>query len=478
MHASSSREKRKKMLLAVSVTIILMTAALPFLIRDTDNGGDTLGAGSVTPMIAAGRYHSAALKNDGTVWTWGFNASGQLGNGETGTDTNKSVPVRVKGPEGIGYLDGVIAIAAGGYHSVALKNDGTVWTWGSNAYGQLGDGSSGITNNRSTPVQVKGPEGIGYLDGVIAIAAGDGHTVAVKNDGTVWTWGLNVYGQLGDGTAADKNTPVQVKGPEGIGYLDGVIAIAAGDGHTVALKNDGTVWTWGANTRGQLGDGTFSPRDRPVQVRIDDTAFLTDVTAIASGDLHSAALKNDGTVWAWGYNGRYQLGNGTTGEENRPVQVKGAGGSGNLTDITAIAAGRNHSAALKSDGTVWTWGCNDNGQLGDGTTTSRSTPVQVKGPDGTEHLTGVTAIAAGGDDSAAMKSDGTILTFGSNQYGQLGDGTGTDRNSPVSVTAYDGRRMNLMFDSDEKNDRTFITIAAIAAVAAIAAAAFLIIRKR
>jgi alpha-tubulin suppressor-like RCC1 family protein len=245
---------------------------------------------------------------------------------------------------------------------VALKNDGTVWSWGSNGYGQLGDGTN---TDRATPVQVSG------LTNVKEIDAGAYHTVALKNDGTVWSWGSNGYGQLGDGTTEDRKAPVQVMVSPGVG-LTNVKAIAAGDCHTVALKNDGTVWAWGRNNCSQLGDGTTIQRTTPVQVMASPGVGLTNVKVIAAAGYHTVTLKNDGTVWSWGYNYYGQLGDGTHTDRAVPVQVSG------LTDVTAIAAGDCHTVALKNDGTVWAWGSNGNGQLGDGTTDDRNAPGQVK----------------------------------------------------------------------------------------------------
>jgi alpha-tubulin suppressor-like RCC1 family protein len=336
--------------------------------------------------------HTVYLKSDGTVWTWGNNGNGQLGDGTT---TDKTSPVQATG------LSGAIkAIAAGDAHTVALMNDDTVWTWGSNSNGQLGDGT---TDDKSTPVQVTG------LSGVIkAIAAGDAHTVALMNDDTVWTWGNNSDGQLGDDTKNDKTTPVKVD-------ISNVTAIAAGDAHTVALKKDGTVWAWGSNSDGQLGDGTTNNRSTPVLV-----SEVSDATAIAAGGTHTAALK-DGKVRTWGNNSNGQLGNGTTNDKDTSVEVNG------LSDVTAIAAGDAHTVALKKDGTVWTWGNNSNGQLGDGTTTDKTSPVQVNG------LSDVTAIAAGNTHTAALKIDASSWTWGNNSTGQLGNGTTTDTWTPIPV---------------------------------------------
>ena len=371
---------------------------------------------TVVTAISAGNLHTVALKNDGTVLAWGYNGYGQLGYVTTSTYSNIPEPV------GGTLLTGVIKISAGGYRTVALKNDGTVWDWGYNLHGELGDGS-GIKlgdgtvtyTNKNTPVQVEG------LTGITAISAGNLHTVALKNDGTVtvWAWGNNYYGQLGDGTIINKNTPVQVSDLTGI-----ITAISAGGNHTVALKNDGTVttvWAWGLNSSGQLGDGTTDSKKTPVQVS-DLTGI---VMAISAGGSHTVALKNDGTVWAWGSNDYGQLGDGTTAESHIPVQV---GGSSPLTHVIAISAGNMHTVALKDDGTVWAWGNNSYGKLGDGTTTESHIPVQVS------DLTGVIKIAAGESHTVALQSDGTLWAWGkNNDYGQLGDGTMADSYTPVKV---------------------------------------------
>ncbi|HZH78690.1 MAG TPA: RCC1 repeat-containing protein, partial [Archangium sp.] len=173
--------------------------------------------------------------------------------------------------------------AVGGFsHSLAVRPDGTVWAWGNNTYGQLGDGTN---TRRHTPVRVNG------LSGVVAVAAGGGHSVAVRGDGTVWTWGNNMFGQLGDGTTTERWTPMQVRG------LSGVVAVAAGGASSLAVREDGTAWAWGDNDTGQLGDGTSTRRWTPVQVN-----GLSDVVAVATGGTHSLAARKDGTVWAWGYN--------------------------------------------------------------------------------------------------------------------------------------------------------------------------------
>jgi len=287
-----------------------------------------------------------------------------------------------------------------------------VWCWGHNGYGQLGDGT---TTNRLTPVQVKN------LSGVVQVATGYSHTCALKQDSTVWCWGDNYHGQLGDGTVTNRLTPVQVKN------LSGVVQVTAGYYHTCALKQDGTVWCWGDNYHGQLGDGTIYDRPTPVQVK-----NLTGVVQIAGGGIHTCALEQDGTVWCWGDNRSGQLGDGTTSSKLTPIQVQ------NLTGVVQVAGGgRFHTCALRQDGTAWCWGNNNFGQLGDGTTTNRYTPVQV------QNLTGVVQVAGGYDHTCALRQDGTVWCWGHNVYGKLGDGTTTNRYTPVQVS---GLIATLIFD--------------------------------
>ena len=288
------------------------------------------------------------------IYAWGDNSYGQLGDGTT---TVRNIPVQTSN------LTGVVQVAGGQSHSLAVKTDGTVWAWGYNYSGQLGDGT---TTERHTPVQVSG------LKGVVQVSGGAFHSLALKSNGTVWAWGYNGYGQLGDGTTTNCSTPVQVSG------LTGVVQVSAGRYHSLALKSNGTVWAWGDNAWGQLGDGSPTQRTTPVQV-----SGLTGVVQVSGGNAHSLALKSDGTVWAWGVNDLGQLGDGGTESYSLlPVQVS------NLTGVVQVSGGGLHSLALKSDGTVWAWGYNW-GALGDGTITERHTPVQ------TSNLTGISFIASG-----------------------------------------------------------------------------------
>ncbi len=379
-------------------------------------------------FIASGPWHAVVVKPGGEAWAFGQDNSGQLGN----TSSSGPGPVQVMGTGGAGFLGGVTAASGGMSHTAALMSNGAVWTWGLNVNGQLGDNTNLA---RNVPVQVVGAGGAGFLTGVTAIAAGDSHTVARKSDGTVWAWGYNQFGQLGDGNLTDSSTPVEGFHTEGTTPLTGVVAIAAGGFHTIALKSDGTIWTWGDNKSGQLGDGTtVNSSHHPVLVNNPGGVLFS---GIAGGDAHTVALKTDGTVWAWGLNANGQLGNGTLTNSNTPVQVVGAGGAGFLGGVTAVAAGGFHTIALRSDRSVWTWGRNANGQLGNATNNESHVPVQVAGAGGVGALAGVHGIAGGYEHTAALMDDGTVWAWGSNNLGQLGVGPSvTDRNYPGKILGF------------------------------------------
>jgi alpha-tubulin suppressor-like RCC1 family protein len=343
--------------------------------------------------VAAGTWHAIGLKNDGTVWSWGGNGSGVLGDASGG----RSTPAAVNG------LTGVIAISAGWSHNLVLRSDGTVWAWGSNATGQLGDNT---TTSRSSVAQVA------RLSSVTAIAAGGYFSVALKSDGTVWTWGWNANGQLGDGTVTQRNTPTQVPG------LSGVVAIAAGGTHTVVRKTSGALWAWGANDSGQLGDGSTTPRTSPVLV-----PNLTAAAGPWAGNFHTLATTGDGGLWTWGFNGSGQLGLGTTGDLRwAPTLVA-------TLATTAIAdGGSGASVAVASDGAVSAWGGNVYGEVGDGTMLSRPAPVPVTGP------SGLIAVAAENNFVIGVTADGAVWAWGDNASGQLGDGTLDRRPVPVQIS--------------------------------------------
>ena len=367
--------------------------------------------------IAAGYYHSLLAKADGTVWAWGGNNNGQLGDGTT---TGSSTPVPVT------TLSSVVAVSAGSEYSLALEDDGTVWAWGRNYYGQLGDGT---TTNSSIPIAVSN------LSDVVAIAAGWYHNLALKDDGTVWAWGNNSSGQLGNGTTTNSLTPTSVS------VLTDIVAVSAGYSHCLALKSDGTVWFWGT---GYSGNGTSATSLNPVQV-----SGLDCMVSVMAGEYYSMAVRADGTVWAWGVNWSGQLGDGTYTDRLTPVRLL------YTNSIKSIVYGSDldeaFSMALKEDGSMYAWGSNWAGQLGDGTTTYRSTPAQISS------ITGVMEIAAGGGHSLAIKSDGTVWTWGWNGNGQLGDGTAANVSTPtqIDIVAFDNMIYSSIISLDITAGKTY-----------------------
>jgi alpha-tubulin suppressor-like RCC1 family protein len=341
--------------------------------------------GPVLKAVSAGNSHSLALRTDGSVWAWGLNSDGQLGNG---TQTNSNMPLRVAG------LPVIQAIAAGRNHSLALGQDGTVWVWGQNSFGQLGDGT---TTRRLVPVAIAIP------GGAVAIAGGLNHSLAVAANGSVYAWGSNSYGQLGDETTTTRLTPVRINLPINIR------AVSAGWYHSMALGTNGHVWTWGRNLNGQIGSGSASSSNQLTPYRVN---LALGATAIATGANHSLALLSNQSVVAWGQNSNGQIGNGTTATaQSVPVSV------GLVGAVAVISAGSNFSLAIDSTGTAWSWGQNNSGQLGDGTTVQRTSPVSVQG------LNDAVAVSGGLFHALALRPGCPFWAWGLNTSGQLGDGT-------------------------------------------------------
>ncbi len=357
--------------------------------------------------VVAGSSHNCALTTGGGVECWGNNGSGQLGDGTT---TNRSTPTPVSG-----LSSGVAAVAAGDQHTCAVTISGGVVCWGSNYFGQLGDGT---TTNRLTPTAV-----FGLASGVAAVAAARGYyTCAVTTGGAVLCWGNNAYGQLGDGTTTNRLTPTAVSG-----LASGVAAITTGGMHACAVTTGGGVMCWGANSYGQIGDGTTTTRTTPVAV----SGLSSGIAAIGTGNVHTCALTTGGGVVCWGSNANGELGDGTTTTRWTPVAV-----SGMSAGVAAIATGGWHSCAVTTGSSVLCWGNNEYGELGDGTTTDRWTPVAASGLS-----TGIAAIAVGWYQTCALTAGGGVVCWGHNNYGQIGDGTTTDRWVPTTVSGLEGNAL-------------------------------------
>jgi N-acetylmuramic acid 6-phosphate (MurNAc-6-P) etherase len=317
----------------------------------------TFAGGTNWKQVSCGSIHTAAIKTDGTLWTWGFGTSGRLGTNDT---TNRPTPVTT-------FAGGTDwkQVSAGGRHTAAIKTDGTLWTWGYGTSGQLG--TNDVTN-RSTPVTT-------FAGGSSwkQVSIGNFHTAAIKTDGTLWTWGNGNDGGLGNASTTNVSTPVTT-------FAGGSSwkQVSGGLGHTAAIKTDGTLWTWGLNTNfnstqfGQLGTNDTTNRSTPVTTFAGGTNWKQ--VGSGSNHTHTAAIKTDGTLWTWGVGTSGQLGTNDTSDRLTPVTTFAGG-----TDWKQVSGGGNHTAAIKTDGTLWTWGLNAGpfgpGALGTNDTTNRSTPV-------------------------------------------------------------------------------------------------------
>jgi alpha-tubulin suppressor-like RCC1 family protein len=414
---------------AISHALRVWFAALVFALVSLTRGADVVS-------IWGGAREAIILKSDGTVWTWGANYYGKLGVGLGPTAlTNMSVPVEVHGPGNVSYLNSISIIMGGEMHNVAIKSDGTVWSWGQNTYGQLGDGT---TNDAWTPIQT-GLGAVPPLTSVIKLGGRPYFTLAVKSDGSVWAWGMNRYGQMGNGTVnplpgPQVTVPVMVSNSAPGGPINNPLQVTCGYQFGAALTTNGTVWTWGSGTHGELGQGAITSTNYPAPV-----PGLTNIIAISGGWFHILALRSDGTVWAWGNNSNGELGDGTTVNRSTPVQVL------NVSNIISVSGGDSHSTALAADGTVWKWGLNDLGELGNGTTNAVANPfpAEILTDKFGAGFSNVVMAAARDYHNIAVKADGSVWMWGANDQGQCGESTtNNDCWRPVPVVGL-GPRVGL-----------------------------------
>ena len=328
---------------------------------------------TVRERISA-RIHSAAIKIDNTLWAWGYNNNGQLGNG---TVTNIFSPLKV--------MDNALKTSVGGnfpsgcFHTAAIKADSSLWAWGDNTYGQLGDGT---VNAKTTPVKI--------MDNAAQVSCGAYHTLAIKTDGSLWAWGRNYAGVLGDGTSTTRKMPVKT--------MNDVVQVSTGLNHTMAVKADGSLWAWGWSLYGQLGDGSTN------EIKTNPVKIMDDVAQVSCGEYHTLAIKTDGSLWAWGQNNYGQLGDGSTTNRVSPLKI--------MDNVAQVSAGEAHTAAIKADGSLWAWGQNDFCQLGDGTHEIKYLPVKI--------MDNAAAVSCGNSHTLAVKTDGSLWDWGHDQY----EGTG------------------------------------------------------
>ena len=359
-------------------------------------------------MISAGGDHMVGIKTDGTMWAWGRNGQGQLGINST---TDSDFPVQV------GTDTNWAMVSAGAWYTMAIKTNGTLWAWGMNSSGTLGL----PVGNVLVPTQITTTSPTSSSNDWAMVTTAYNSTLAIKTNGTLWAWGMNQFGQIGNNSTTTITTPTRI----GTDTDWATVSVGANQtnnqaGHTVAIKTNGTLWAWGRNTDGECGlgtSGTGTDRTVPTQVGTD-----TNWKSVSAGANHTVALKTNGTLWAWGANNNGQLGDGTNVNKTSPVRI------GFLTDWTAVSAGDYHTAVMRASGALYTCGSNSKGQLGDGTSVADRNVLVRIGADAAW-----SSVSAGMDGGTiAIRADGTLWAWGNNEYGQIGDGThGTANNRAV-----------------------------------------------
>ena len=328
-------------------------------------------------QVSAGGYHSAAIDTNGSLWCWGWNKYGQLGNGTT---EDQSTPIKI--------MDDVVAVSTGTYHTFAIKTDGTLWGWGSNTYYELGNGTD---VDSTVPVKI--------MDNVFDASAGNSFSAIIKDDNSLWTWGYNYSGQLGNSSTNDGISPQQI--------LEDVIDVSTGSNHMAAVTIDGTLWAWGYNDYGQLGDGTGISRKSPQKI-------MDNISAVSAGTSYTYAIDNNMSLWSMGK---------AQWDESAIAQPQII-----LKNITDVSAGIFHTTAIDIDNNLWCWGdWNEYGQIGNGSTTDEYSPVII--------MDDVMEVSAGSEHTLAIKNDGTLWAWGYNAYGQLGDNA--EHLEPYQVVVYD-----------------------------------------
>jgi alpha-tubulin suppressor-like RCC1 family protein len=356
-----------------------------------------LGVKKTFCQINAGAYHTLGIDKTGQVWGWGWNGSGQLSN----LNSQKCTPISI-----LGNKKTFCQINAGNNHTIGIDKNGLIWGWGYNGMGQLGDNS---TTQRNTPVSI-----LGNIKTFCQISAGHYHTIGIDKTGQIWSWGFNPFGNLGDNSTTQRNTPVSI-----LGNKKTFCQITAGSQYTLGIDKTGQVWGWGWNGYGQLGINSTINRSTPVSILGNKKTFCQ----INAGDSHTIGIDKTGQVWSWGDNSNGQLGINSTINRSTPVSILGV-----KKTFCQITAGQNHTIVIDKTGQVWGWGYNGSGQLGNNSTTSRLTPVSILGNKKT-----FCQITAGSQYTLGIDKTGQVWGWGYNRFGQLGINSSINKSTPVSI---------------------------------------------
>ena len=369
------KNTKKSFIASILAAVMVLTSITPGFANEVISAEEQhVITAPLHNTISAGGNHSAAILPDGSLWTWGNNNYGQLGNGR---DIDRHAPTMI--------MEDVVSVSAGRYNTMAIMSDGSLWAWGLNwerkgIYPDVIYGDD--AQDALSPIMI--------MEDVIYVSVGRLHAMAIRSDGSLWAWGWNGNGQLGNGTEIGRPNPIMI--------MEDVIHVSAGGYHTMAIKSDGSLWGWGRNAWGGLGNGSF--RDVPTP-----TLIMEDMVYVSAGSHHTMAIRNDGSLWGWGWNVHGQLGDGTTTHRLSPVII--------MEDVISVSAGLEHTMAIKSDGSLWGWGGNWAGNVGDGTATFfRLNPTNI--------MEDVISVSTGIGHTIATRIDDSVWTWGWNEYGQLG----------------------------------------------------------
>jgi alpha-tubulin suppressor-like RCC1 family protein len=362
--ANGGKKMKRKIFIYILCFAIIIFSTLPA------HGVNNFEAMDGFGIISAGDNSSFAIQSDGSLWAWGNNRSGQLGDGTT---IDRHAPVRI--------MDEVVAVSAESYYTMAIRTDGSLWGWGTNNFGELGDGTS---EARHTPIKI--------MDDVLAVSTSRGRTMAIKTDNSLWRWGS-------PGGPREYFIPMKI--------MDDVAAVSISESTKMVIKTDGSLWVWGENYVGQIGDGTTENRYEPVWI-------MNDVIAIAADDTRSAAITSDGSLWIWGCNNFGQLGDGTTTNRHEPVKI--------MDDVVYVSVGAMHTAAVRTDGSLWIWGIYN------------EIPTEVMDNVAAVSLGEHIALGFGGGfHTLALRTDGSLWAWGTNAHGQIGNGSTYMQYEPAKI---------------------------------------------
>ncbi len=382
-------------------------------------------------QISLGGAHSSAITSEGRLFTWGKNDFGQLGDGTT---TDRYIPADITSWFNLVEGETITKITLRFWHSAALTSDGRIFTWGSNSDGELGDGT---TTDRYIPTEITSQFNLNEEETITEITLGGYHSSAITTEGRVFTWGWNRYGQLGDGTTTSRITPTEITSQFNLSVGETITKIALGNYSSSAITTDGRVFTWGDNTEGQLGDGTTTVRYIPTEITSQFNLSVGEtITQIILGGFHSSAITSEDRVFTWGRNNSGQLGDGTTTSRYIPTEITSQFNLNEEEIIRTIYLNGSHSSAITSEDRVFMWGWNAYGQLGDGTMTNRYIPTEVTSQFNFSEEETITQISLGACHSLAITSEGGVFTWGWNEYGQLGDGTTTNQYNLKLLSIY------------------------------------------